>query len=544
MMLIMNLVMVAEGMDPSTPGAGSGGSGSGSSGSGMTNTMTIGKIFGHSTKLDKANFDVWLAGLISALAGLSIGIYKSLEAVFKYLKEHGHLELDQLEVQVGTLLTLTASQRKRTINESFKEINKYVFHAMYTTLSNELTEITKKLASNQMFEDGLAAFKHIYTHAGPGSNTKRTGKQLELLVMKQDPHETVNAFGMRMEEINNALVKPVPDDVLTAIFAKGCVASEMRQHLVTKLEEKPDYTLSKFIECATGFNERMNVVHGDEVDAFFGNARQNGNRQQGRQQNGNGRFARNGDFARGRNQSGNNGTCDLCERQHHFWRNCFFVNWTKRRDNTTDEQHEQLDRKFDEFIAQRNEDVRRNIMAFRQTLPQRKKGTRVPAMQAQVQGAANEAQLQFPNVAGIDGKMAEVQTVPQNNNANVFMKRLLFFMKALLALLLSCSGIVLILSLLAQVQVTGASSASIALPQTNWATQSPNNCIRVDIPVDPSNVMRADAFEAAVKHGKRNGTSWDSCAGLCLFPFSKQTQNLKYEYAATRTAFAAHGRRA
>jgi len=89
MMLIMNLVMVAEGMDPSTPS----GAGSGSSGSGMTNTMTIGKVFGHSTKLDKSNFDVWLAGLISALAGLSIGIYKSLEAVFKYLKEHGHLEL-------------------------------------------------------------------------------------------------------------------------------------------------------------------------------------------------------------------------------------------------------------------------------------------------------------------------------------------------------------------------------------------------------------------------------------------------------------------
>ena len=37
MILMMNLVMVAEGMDPSTPGAGSGGSGSGSSGSGMTN---------------------------------------------------------------------------------------------------------------------------------------------------------------------------------------------------------------------------------------------------------------------------------------------------------------------------------------------------------------------------------------------------------------------------------------------------------------------------------------------------------------------------
>ena len=88
MMLIMNLVMVAEGMpgaDPSTPGAGS--SGSGSSGSGMSNTMTIGKVFGHSTKLEKANFDVWLAGLISALAGLTIGIYKSLERVFnKYLK--------------------------------------------------------------------------------------------------------------------------------------------------------------------------------------------------------------------------------------------------------------------------------------------------------------------------------------------------------------------------------------------------------------------------------------------------------------------------
>ena len=111
MMLIMNLIMVAEGMDPSTPGAGSGGSGSGSSGSGMTNTMTIGKIFGHSTKLEKANFDVWLAGLISALAGLTIGIYKILETVFKYLKEHGHMKLDELEVEIGTILSLNPSQR-------------------------------------------------------------------------------------------------------------------------------------------------------------------------------------------------------------------------------------------------------------------------------------------------------------------------------------------------------------------------------------------------------------------------------------------------
>ena len=33
------------------------------------------------------------------------------------VKEHGHKKLDELEVEIGTLLSLTASQRKRATND-------------------------------------------------------------------------------------------------------------------------------------------------------------------------------------------------------------------------------------------------------------------------------------------------------------------------------------------------------------------------------------------------------------------------------------------
>ena len=35
-------------------------------------TLTIGKVFGHCDKLNKDNYEVWLAGLLSAIAGLTI----------------------------------------------------------------------------------------------------------------------------------------------------------------------------------------------------------------------------------------------------------------------------------------------------------------------------------------------------------------------------------------------------------------------------------------------------------------------------------------
>ena len=67
--IFMLFVLVAEGMPSGTPDISMEGSSThGSSGIGSSTTMTIGKIFGHCEKLTDTNFEIWLAGLITALS--------------------------------------------------------------------------------------------------------------------------------------------------------------------------------------------------------------------------------------------------------------------------------------------------------------------------------------------------------------------------------------------------------------------------------------------------------------------------------------------
>ena len=103
-LVMMHIIMIAEAMptstEPDTTSVGSGGTGS---------IMTLSKVFGYSTKLTKDNFDIWVAGLISAVTGLTVTLYKQLEITFKYLKDNGHLDLTKLEVELGAALSFTAA---------------------------------------------------------------------------------------------------------------------------------------------------------------------------------------------------------------------------------------------------------------------------------------------------------------------------------------------------------------------------------------------------------------------------------------------------
>ena len=109
--MFLNMVAEVSGMpgtpdtqnDPGTPGS-SGFSSTGSS------TLTLGKVFGHCDKLNRKNYEIWLAGLISAITGLTVAskFYQQVEKTLRYIKTNAHLKLEEIELHVGSvILTLT-----------------------------------------------------------------------------------------------------------------------------------------------------------------------------------------------------------------------------------------------------------------------------------------------------------------------------------------------------------------------------------------------------------------------------------------------------
>ena len=81
-----------------------------------------------------------------------------------------------------------------------------------------------------------------------------------------------------------------------------------------------------------------------------------------------------------------------------------------------------------------------------------------------------------------------------------------FFVKALLALLLSSGGLILMLSLFSQFKLIRATEARLPVPKMD----SPIAPIRVDMHVDPNNRIRMDAFPAAlqIRKSARNTRAW------------------------------------
>ena len=70
--LFLNMVAEVSAM-PSSPDPVASPGTPGSSGTTTApSSMTLSKVFGYCTKLNKTNYDVWLAGLISAISGLTV----------------------------------------------------------------------------------------------------------------------------------------------------------------------------------------------------------------------------------------------------------------------------------------------------------------------------------------------------------------------------------------------------------------------------------------------------------------------------------------
>ena len=68
----LNMAAEVSGM-PNTPGQGTNPGTPGSSGTTSgSSTLSLGKVFGHCDKLKENNYEIWLAGLISAITGLSV----------------------------------------------------------------------------------------------------------------------------------------------------------------------------------------------------------------------------------------------------------------------------------------------------------------------------------------------------------------------------------------------------------------------------------------------------------------------------------------
>ena len=485
-----------QGNDPGTPG--SSGTTSGSS------TLSLGKVFGHCDKLNERNYEVWLAGLISAITGLIYltTLYEKLEETLRYLKTSAHLTLKEIELHVGTdILQLTQNAGDRT-KGAFQEFNSQLYHVFNLTIHENLVSVKQKLAGNSYFEDGLKAAVYFYEELGAGDSTSRTVTKLDLLKMNQGPEETAGEFGDRMTLKNNELVKPLDDDTLVTIFAQACTMAEVKTFLVGKMQEK-DYTLDGIIKVAKTYEKTLGVAFGNEIDGLQAHLGRGPGKGKGF---GNGRARGNG---RGRGD-GNNGDrrtngCLLCTKDNHWFRNCHFLNWTMRRADTTPENHKRLDDKCEELMRTKPTSVQNTLREFQKTLPPRIE--------------ANMAEVEFPNLvpANLADVHSNAQTVsPATDLINTAIRYVYVFVKALLALLLSSGGLILLLSLFSQFKLTGATEARLPMPKMDSSIAP----IRVDMHVDPNNRIRMDAYPAALQIGKSKGNAWDSCAGHNLLPFT------------------------
>ena len=259
----LNMAAEVSGM-PNTPGQGTNPGTPGSSGTTSgSSTLSLGKVFGHCDKLKENNYEIWLAGLISAILGLSAltPLYEHLEETLRYLKSFAHLSLKEIELHVGTdILELTKNAGDRT-KGAFREFNSQLYHAFNLTVDESLKSVKQKLASSTYFEDGLKAAVYFYEELGAGDSTSRTVTKLDLLKMNQGPEETVGEFGDRMTMKNNELVKPLDDDTLVTIFAQACSMAEVKTFLVGEMQKK-EFTLDGIVKVAKTYEKTLGVAFG------------------------------------------------------------------------------------------------------------------------------------------------------------------------------------------------------------------------------------------------------------------------------------------
>ena len=105
--------------------------------------LTIGKVFGHCDKLTKDNYEVWLAGLLSAIAGLTIvsEFYKQLEETIDYLKQNAHLAIEVVSEYIGHHILKHSLGERDRLAGPFAIFNTQLFHIFNLTISDSLASI-------------------------------------------------------------------------------------------------------------------------------------------------------------------------------------------------------------------------------------------------------------------------------------------------------------------------------------------------------------------------------------------------------------------
>ena len=504
--------------------------------------FNIGRAFAHCTKLTKSNYDIWLTGLISTIVGITgVRVLQDVKKFLEYFEKSGgeneakidtdlrnlidgSLTLEENEVEMeeaGDEAPFPASSPQKKVSESdgYSSAATVMFTVILTTIDTANEPQLAKVAAMPNFRGhGPHLMKHIYDKLGPGSVSRQTAKRLRIQHEQQSEDETGEEFCDRLIQESSSLTVKIDGPMLCSIFIRGLKEPELQKYLLGEQLKDNISDLAVLKDRCDEYEVRSEILnHG--VDGLYAGFGRGGGRGRGR----GGRFGRGGFGRGGRGDwNGEERTCNFCKGPHHFWRACRFLNRAKRHPNTTTEQHAQMDRKRDEFLQRCTPEFRRQIDEF---LREQGAGRQVDAQMAQP--LQQQAQLEFPNV---DGRIADVVddrvtpratdqkqvTVPSKSvMAKATMDKLWKVFLALLALLMSCSGIILMLALFMQF---GGTSAEVI--------DTSERCVEAPIINLPSYALLADssaavtdrdALLASPLYRSGAGVPWDTCAGINMF---------------------------
>ena len=460
----------------------------------------LGKAMAHATKLTDTNYTVWYAGILTVLVGFSGDPYEKLMKVLEVMKKHMQHSLTIIESKIvqevlGKGIPEIATSKS---SEEYQSMDKTVFQAVFATVSDSMEALKENLSTDLLFK-GIAAVKYIHDNYGPGCGSMQVGKTMDMFTEKQKDSETAQQFGTRLSNMNASLTDKIQESMLKQIYLRGMLSHDCRKFCIRELSSNATMTFLQLINKANEFTVQDRMVN--NIDGFNAPVRRNQNG------NNNNRNINNRNNNNNRNWGGNNnrnnnnrfqGDCDFCKRPGHTWRQCFLLLVTGRPNNAN---HERMNARRDELLAQCQPVERQQYEDFM------RRNNNNPG-QNNVQAAQAGAELAFPNV--IDGKMALAgptiaQTVAQVFNFRQAMRLSIKLFKVVIALGMSCGGLIILLSVLMQATPSDAAVTPIQLKLPAHISLSHG--------VEAGQAI--DAFPCSAVPAR--GMPWDSCAGLWLF---------------------------
>jgi hypothetical protein len=299
------------------------------------------KAFSTATKLDKGNYTIWIAGMLTLLIGMQGEVYEKLLLVMKGLQDKLHKQLVDIKKDACKILfghdTPTDSSESALANK----IALSIYQVVFWTIGDNLTALKTHVSTKLLFK-GFETLKYVYDHYGPGCGTKQLKRQFDIMEEKQKDNETVEEFATRLQDLSSTLAVPMDDRILQQIFMKGITSVDCRKFCVGEMASATiDFTT--LAEKAANYDDQDDLANG--VDAFNTSVRRNNNNN-GRGGAGRGGFGRG--YGRGGRGNGTfNAACDFCKVIGHPWRNCFFLNKAARPANAN---HERMDARGAEFM--------------------------------------------------------------------------------------------------------------------------------------------------------------------------------------------------